>query len=195
MRKSHAEKPTFGEMEANNIEVGQRSRRSSVRRQHVAGSHVLRGHGFEIVDIHHEEIEALAQAYGNMEMEEGYEAILVEAENSGASGANLTFIGTITSEKPVHFSIFRDSMASVWKPVKGLTITDIGTRRYMFYFYHECDMLKVTLEGPWLFDQNMIVLKKLEEDLPLTVALNKTDFWIQVYAIPTSYFSLKMLKE
>ncbi|CAH9142918.1 unnamed protein product [Cuscuta epithymum] len=88
-------------------------------------------------------------------------------------------------------SQFRDIMASVWKPEKGVTITEIGPRRYVFQFYNEEDMNRVADEGPWVFDQNLIVLSRLKEgDIPISVPLNKADFWVQVHDIPVGYFCL-----
>ncbi|CAH9112560.1 unnamed protein product [Cuscuta epithymum] len=102
-------------------------------------------------------------------------------------------VGTITSEKSVCFSFFWDTMATVWKRVRGVTINEIGACRYMFQFYSESDMKRVLDEGPWTFDQNLIVLAKLKQgDLPLKVPLNRADFWLQVHHdVPMGYFSVK----
>ncbi|CAH9087108.1 unnamed protein product [Cuscuta europaea] len=83
-------------------------------------------------------------------------------------------------------------MANVWKPVRGVTIIWIGARRYLFQFYSESDLTHVLEEGPWTFDQNLIVLAKLKsEDLPLKVPLNKADLWIQVHVVLMGFFSVK----
>ncbi|CAH9090007.1 unnamed protein product [Cuscuta europaea] len=93
------------------------------------------------------EIERLASAYGNMEMEDEDEFLQVEAPAPGSDEIGWALVGTITSEKSVCFSSFRDTMANIWRPVKGVTITELGNRRYMFQFYNENDMQRV-LEEP-----------------------------------------------
>ncbi|CAH9073214.1 unnamed protein product [Cuscuta europaea] len=61
----------------------------------------------------------------------------------------------------------------------------------MFQFYNENDMFRVLEEGPWTFDQNLIVLcEQGKGDLPLMAPLNRADFWIQVHDA-VGYFSMK----
>ncbi|CAH9135811.1 unnamed protein product [Cuscuta epithymum] len=138
-------------------------------------------------------VEALAKAYDEMlDLEEEDEVLVVAPMAQNSAKHNLTLVGTITSEKSVRFSQFRDIMASVWKPEYGVTITEISSRRYVFQFYNEEDVIRVTDEGPWLFDQNLIVMSRLKEgDIPLSVPLNKAEFWIQVHDIPVGYFTIE----
>lgn len=44
--------------------------------------------------------------------------------------------------------------------------------------------------GPWSFDNVMLVLKsiKMGED-PVKVPLNEIDFWIQIYDLPTGFMT------
>ncbi|CAH9132622.1 unnamed protein product [Cuscuta epithymum] len=91
----------------------------------------------------------------------------------------LTLVGTITSEKSVRFTQFRDIMASVWKSEKDVNMTEIGPRRYVFQFHNEEDINRVAGEGPWRFDQNLIVMSRLEEGyIPMFVPLDKAEFWV-----------------
>ncbi|CAH9082689.1 unnamed protein product [Cuscuta europaea] len=138
------------------------------------------------------EIERLASVYGNMEMEDGDEFLQVEALAPGSEEIGWALVGTITSEKSVRFSSFRDTMANIWRPVKGVAITELGNKRYMFQFYNVNDMKRVLEEGPWIFEQNLIVLARLRQgDLPLEVPLNKADFWLQIHDVRVGYFSMK----
>ncbi|CAH9122719.1 unnamed protein product [Cuscuta epithymum] len=82
-------------------------------------------------------------------------------------------------------------MASFWKPKKGVNITEIGPKRYMFQFYGEEDMNRVADEGSWIFDQNLMVMSRLKEgDIPLSVPLNRAELWIQVHDISVGYFTV-----
>ncbi|CAH9129274.1 unnamed protein product [Cuscuta epithymum] len=135
-------------------------------------------------------VDALANAYGMLDLEEEDEILVVAPMIQTSAKLNWTMVGTITSEKSVRFSQFRDIMASVWKPKNGVSITEIGPRRYVFQFYNEEDVTRVVEEGPWLFDQNLIVMSRLKEgDIPMSVPLNKADFWVQVHDIPVGYFT------
>ncbi|CAH9082733.1 unnamed protein product, partial [Cuscuta europaea] len=107
------------------------------------------------------------------------EFLQVEAKTSEIEKVGLTLVGTITSES---FLFVRDTMDNVWKRIRGVTITEIGARRYMFQFYSENDLTRVLEDRSWTFD--LIVLAKLKQrDLPLHVPLNRADFWLQVHDV------------
>ncbi|MBA0818690.1 hypothetical protein Gohar_021848 [Gossypium harknessii] len=61
---------------------------------------------------------------------------------------------------------------------------------YLFQFFHAMDMNRVLKGSPWTFNNHLLVLYKLElgED-PLQIPLVLTPFWVQIYNIPTSFFS------
>ncbi|CAH9055008.1 unnamed protein product, partial [Cuscuta epithymum] len=84
-----------------------------------------------------------------------------EKDPGAASKAVETFpvIGTILTDKVIKFQFFRDRMASLWFPGKGVLIQEIGEKRYLFTFYHSIDRNRVLNDGPWLYDQNLLVLK------------------------------------
>ncbi|CAH9090917.1 unnamed protein product [Cuscuta epithymum] len=61
----------------------------------------------------------------------------------------------------------------------------------MFTFYHPIDMKHVLEDGPWIFEQNLLVLRALQPgDVPLLVPLNEAEFWIQVHDIPYDFMNL-----
>ncbi|CAH9067841.1 unnamed protein product [Cuscuta europaea] len=91
----------------------------------------------------------------------------------------------------VKFPVFRDLMASLWHHGKGISIKEIGEKRYMFTFYHVIDMERVLGSGPWLFEQNLLVLKELKPgDIPLRVPLNEAEFWVKVHNVPYDFMNL-----
>ncbi|MBA0786908.1 hypothetical protein Gotri_027097 [Gossypium trilobum] len=84
----------------------------------------------------------------------------------------------------------KSTMANLWHPVKGVQICDLGEKRYLFQFFHAMDMNRVLKGSPWTFNNHLLVLYKLElgED-PLQIPLVLTHFWVQIYNIPTGFFS------
>ncbi|CAH9104644.1 unnamed protein product [Cuscuta epithymum] len=83
-------------------------------------------------------------------------------------------------------------MAMVWRPVKGVSIDEIEDSKFLLQFYHEGDLNSVVDKGPWSFQQNLVVIRRLERtDKPLEVALDHADFWVQVHDLPLSYMTTK----
>ncbi|CAH9148232.1 unnamed protein product [Cuscuta epithymum] len=83
-------------------------------------------------------------------------------------------------------------MAMVWRPVRGVTIEEIGASKFLLQFYHERDITRVVEEGPWSFEHNLVVIRRLGRiDRPLDVSLGREDFWIQVHNLPIGYMTVK----
>ncbi|XP_031126222.1 uncharacterized protein LOC116028601 [Ipomoea triloba] len=74
-------------------------------------------------------------------------------------------------------------------------VRDLGSNRYLFTFYHERDIARVLSDGPWTFDQNLVLLRRLEDgDDPMIVALTKASFWIQMHDVPVGFMSDKVAR-
>ena len=95
----------------------------------------------------------------------------------------------------------RNTLATVWSPLEGLSIEEVKTVegksliRYLFIFYNEVDVKRVLEKGPWTFDNNQLVIKRLQEGKnPKTVPLTTVDFWIQVHKLPSGFMSEKVAR-
>nr|GLL37660.1 uncharacterized protein LOC112095587 [Ipomoea trifida] len=141
--------------------------------------------------------ESLGQTYAALSIEDGEEGVIVGLDENDAPVVNLRFIvvGRVVTDRPVRFTLFRDVMASVWRPARGVSVKDIGEDRFLFQFYHEMDVARVTEDGLWSFDQNLVVLRRLDNgESPVTVPLNIATFWVQVHKLPVSFMSEKVVK-
>lgn len=49
--------------------------------------------------------------------------------------------------------IFRDVMATPWRPMKGVKVRELGSNSFLFIFYCEQDISRVLSDGPWMFDK------------------------------------------
>ncbi|CAH9121938.1 unnamed protein product [Cuscuta epithymum] len=82
-------------------------------------------------------------------------------------------------------------MAVLWRLGKGVSIEEIGEKRYIFIFFHSVDVNRVLDYGPWLFDKNMIVLRAIKlRDIPLKVLLDTVELWVQAHNVPYSHDNL-----
>lgn len=73
----------------------------------------------------------------------------------------LCLVGRFLMDRSFNFNVMCNRMASIWRPGKGICIKDIGSHRYLFKFFHRVDMQRVLDEGPWTFDNNLLILHQL----------------------------------
>lgn len=61
---------------------------------------------------------------------------------------------------------------------------------FLFKFFHDLDVQRVLNDGPWTFNQQVLLLKKLEGDDQLqNIRLSDLFIWIQVYDLPIGFNS------
>ena len=108
-------------------------------------------------------------------------------------------VGRILIDKVVNFRAMKNTLASLWKPVKGvcikeLELTDVPEApRYLFQFFHKVNMNRVVDSGPWSFDNHTLLVHRLKEnEQPGQVLLFNVDFWVQVYKLPIGFVSKKI---
>ncbi|GMI99100.1 hypothetical protein like AT3G31430 [Hibiscus trionum] len=105
-------------------------------------------------------------------------------------------VGKFLTSSVIHFLAMRNTLADLWHPLGGISITDIGEKRICFRFYTEIDMNRV-LEGcPWFFNGHLLVLRRLDKgDDPLQVPIEFASFWVQVHNLPPGLMSEGMAKQ
>lgn len=71
----------------------------------------------------------------------------------------------------------------------------MATNLYCFQFFHEVDVKRVIEDGPWAFEQNLLVLKRVEPNSsPFESNLTKAEFWVQAHNLPVSFFTENIAK-
>ncbi|XP_019193114.1 PREDICTED: uncharacterized protein LOC109187384 [Ipomoea nil] len=106
-----------------------------------------------------------------------------------------TLVGRFLTDRILKVEVMKRVMASAWRPLMGIEITDVSPNLYLFTFFDETDMRRVLEEGPWAFENATFLCQVLNngED-PTQVILNTVDFWLQVYDIPLGYRTVKVLE-
>ncbi|CAH9125514.1 unnamed protein product [Cuscuta epithymum] len=100
-------------------------------------------------------------------------------------------VGAVLTDRRIKFQIFKNLMASLWRPGKGVSIKEIHKKKYLFTFDHSVDMKRVLDGGPWSFEKNLLILKEVKpDDIPLKIELNETKFWVQVHNVSYSLMNL-----
>ncbi|MBA0601412.1 hypothetical protein Gorai_004589 [Gossypium raimondii] len=63
----------------------------------------------------------------------------------------------------VNFPSLRNTLADLWHPLGGATISDIGDKRILFRFYYEIDLKRVCEDMSWTFNRHMIIFHKVKQ--------------------------------
>ncbi|XP_019186519.1 PREDICTED: uncharacterized protein LOC109181223 [Ipomoea nil] len=106
-----------------------------------------------------------------------------------------TLVGRFLTDRNMKVEMMKRVMASAWRPLMGIEITDVTPNLYLFTFFDEADMRRVLEEGPWAFENATFLCQVLNDgEDPTQVVLNTVDFWLQVYDIPLGYQTVKVLE-
>nr|GMD01183.1 uncharacterized protein LOC109173053 [Ipomoea batatas] len=69
---------------------------------------------------------------------------------------------------------------------------DLSNNTFLFQFFHDIDMLRALNDGPWSFEQNLLILAKAQPNIPPAITpLDTADFWIQLHDLPLGFYSEK----
>ncbi|KAK5826517.1 hypothetical protein PVK06_021440 [Gossypium arboreum] len=86
-------------------------------------------------------------------------------------------------------------MADLWHLIGGICITNLGEKRHLFQFFHEVDIHRVLAGTPWFFNNRLLILQRIPNgEHPAPLALNFTEFWIQVHELPPRLMTETMAK-
>ncbi|CAN0885531.1 Uncharacterized protein At4g02000 [Linum grandiflorum] len=84
--------------------------------------------------------------------------------------------------------MFRNRIADLWRPYRGIKIEELEEGRILFRFFHEIDLRWVMENSPWTYESCLIVMAAiLPGQTPAQIPLNMADFWVQGYKMPNSY--------
>ncbi|KAL8093379.1 hypothetical protein AgCh_035304 [Apium graveolens] len=110
----------------------------------------------------------------DIENEENEELVFDEGVEEESNHFELCLFGRFLSEKNNSEKAMKSKLADLWKPAMGINIKSIKEGLYLFQFYHKDDLNWVINNGPWTFDNVLLVsnIIKAGED-PTKVPLSK----------------------
>ncbi|XP_050212808.1 uncharacterized protein LOC126664459 [Mercurialis annua] len=102
-------------------------------------------------------------------------------------------VGRLFTDKLINFNALKNTLASIWRPNSGMFVQKLPEFReqmFVFQFFHEIDIRRVEENGPWSFENNLLVLKRFGPyDSPTNIAIHTTEFWIQIHNLPMDFMS------
>lgn len=141
----------------------------------------------------------IEEDYANMSLnDEGDEGLILEETNVEVAKTDLSFclVGSFLTNRKINFQAMQDTLASIWRPVKGVYMEETNTPNlFMFKFFHELDVQRVLDDGPWSFNNQALMVKRLELGERLSdIQLSEMYIWVQVYELPVGFNSEFILK-
>jgi 14-3-3 protein epsilon len=105
-------------------------------------------------------------------------------------------LGRFLSDRPIHVNSMKVTMANIWRPVKGVKIKETTPDLFLFQFAHALDMEAVLQGGPWMFDNHMLILDRVQLGVQIeNIPLHHVDFWVQVHNLPVGLMAEKVGKK
>ncbi|XWS39750.1 hypothetical protein CRYUN_Cryun18bG0081100 [Craigia yunnanensis] len=83
--------------------------------------------------------------YVNMSLEEEENSIVLEdiSEGSFAIDFQWCLVGRFLTDRVINLMAIKNTLASIWRPVKGVCIKELSPTLFLFQFFHELDMDRV----------------------------------------------------
>ncbi|XP_030962834.1 uncharacterized protein LOC115984080 isoform X2 [Quercus lobata] len=99
---------------------------------------------------------------------------------------SLSLLGRFHTTELINFRAAENHLRSAWK-MEGndLTITDVGDGLFRFKFSMECQLKWVINNGPWSFDNHILLLRRWEKGMTVfSVNFQTVPMWVQVWGLP-----------
>lgn len=117
-------------------------------------------------------------------------------DNNVTTGFERCLVGRFLTSRKVNFMAMQDTLASIWRPVKAVFMEETNrTNIFLFKFFHDLDLQRVLNDGPWTFNQQVLIIKKLNMNEQLKdVNLSELYIWVQVHDVPIGFNSEHVMK-
>ena len=88
-------------------------------------------------------------------------------------------VGKILIMRSLNLDTLRKNLRMLWKPNRGLQISEIDEETFLVEFGDGKDKQKVLEMCPWSFEKQLIVLKEFEGELvPRDIVMKHCPFWV-----------------
>ena len=75
----------------------------------------------------------------------------------GENTFELSLVGRFLTDRSINFNFMRDRLSHLWRPGKGVCISELANQRYIFKFFHAVDLKRVMAGGPWTYDNHLLI--------------------------------------
>lgn len=108
----------------------------------------------------------------------------------------LSLFGRLLSDRHQNQRALKNTLRSAWKMGSDLQIVDVGNSILQFKFNSEYQLKWVEKNGPWNFDNNLLLLCRWNKVLSATnITFTHSPFWVQIWGLPFEHMSDEVGKE
>ena len=98
---------------------------------------------------------------------------------------SLSLIGKFLTTKPINIRVAKNLLRSMWKMGEDLKMVELDDGLLQFKFSMECQLNWVWNNGPWCFDNQILVLRRWEKGMTArSVTFTHMPIWVQVWGLP-----------
>ena len=109
---------------------------------------------------------------------------------------SLSLFGKLLSNRQQNQRALKNTMRSAWKMGSDLQIVDVGHDVLQFKFGSEYQLKWVEKNGPWNFENNLLLLSRWRKGLTASnIDFSHSPFWVQVWGLPFEMMDEEVGKE
>ncbi|MBA0859488.1 hypothetical protein Goshw_007374 [Gossypium schwendimanii] len=95
-------------------------------------------------------------------MDEEEDPMVVVGDNIAVdSGSGLCLVGQVLTDSIVNFPSLKNTLADLWDPLRGVSITENEDKRIVFRFYSEIDLNRVMDDGRLGHGERLCLVQKI----------------------------------
>ena len=99
----------------------------------------------------------------------------------------------LLSDREQNQRALKSTLRLAWKTRSDLRIVDVGNDTYQFKFSSEYQMRWVETNGPWNFENNLLLLKRWEKGMTANnISFTHSPFWLQIWGLPFNMMSKRI---
>ncbi|XP_050290282.1 uncharacterized protein LOC126728517 [Quercus robur] len=97
----------------------------------------------------------------------------------------LSLFGRLPVDQNQNLRALKSTLRFAWKLGSDLRIMDVGKNIFKFKFNSKYQMEWVERNGPWNFDNNLLLMCKWKKGLSvINISFTHSPFWVQVWGLP-----------
>ncbi|KAK9998382.1 hypothetical protein SO802_017985 [Lithocarpus litseifolius] len=91
----------------------------------------------------------------------------------------------ILTQRSINVFALRKNLRMLWKPNKGMQISELEEELFLVEFGDEKDKKKVLDMCPWSYEKQLILIQEYVGELtPKEIEVKWAPFWVQIYNLP-----------
>jgi hypothetical protein len=113
--------------------------------------------------------------------------------NEGIQACNISIIGKIITDKPIHVNSIQNGLENIWGAPAGLKIQELGGKILQFFLTDPADRDKILLGNPWIFRNSWLIVKQWDRETDIqAIDFDHVPIWVQLWGLPPHCKTKKM---